>query len=49
MDANQEKLHHEVKELLKIKKDENNALRKIILAMERKEAKQNKPKKQTST
>ena len=32
MDAKQEKLQKEAKELVKIKKDENVALRKIIMA-----------------
>lgn len=33
MDTKQEKLQREAKELVKIKKEENDALRKIILAM----------------
>ena len=51
MDARQEKLHQQVKELLKSRKEENDALRKIILAMEIKEmqskkgTKENRPRK----
>jgi hypothetical protein len=51
MDARQEKLHQQVKELLKKRKEENDALRKIILAMEIKEmqskkaTKENRPRK----
>ncbi|MEI7982648.1 MAG: hypothetical protein WCI71_13435 [Bacteroidota bacterium] len=35
MDARQEKLHQQVTELLKTRKKENDALRKIITAMEK--------------
>jgi hypothetical protein len=45
MDAKQEKLQKEAKELVKIKKDENVALRKIIMAMTKNATTGGKPRK----
>jgi hypothetical protein len=45
MDTKQEQLHHQVKELLKVRKEENDALKKIIFALERKDTKENNPTK----
>jgi hypothetical protein len=42
MEPKHEALHHQVKELLKQRKEENDALKKIIVAMERKHVRETK-------
>jgi len=45
MEENKEKLHQQFRALLKQRKEENDALRKIISALERKELKSTKENK----
>ena len=49
MEPKHEALHHQVKELLKQRKEENDALRKIIIAMERPQGKEPKTTKENKS